>query len=206
MNKLKLFVLGITGAVFVTAGLYACSNDEANNPQQENPSIALSAKSSQEIGATPIGNIENGKAIPLYKEDLLKANLISKGFFAEIESIDLEYGYDSENKEDVAYFTIIGKNASDFSLEAFQAELIVDGNVLIMPDPRTPELPITTFAKHSCAGAPCNSCEFTRTGFLNLRITGCKCNEKKEGTRCNHGLNGGASTKELVDTVVDTVL
>ena len=51
MNKLKLFVLGITGAALVTAGLYACSNDEANNPQQENieQTSNLQSKSEGEI-------------------------------------------------------------------------------------------------------------------------------------------------------------
>lgn len=36
MKKIKHFALGITGAALVTFGLYACSNDELQNSQQEN--------------------------------------------------------------------------------------------------------------------------------------------------------------------------
>ena len=205
MKKIKIFTFSLLAIAFTAIGLYSCSNEETLQSNHESAE-QISNLQSRSDGSTHIGNIENGAAIPLYDKDLLKANLVLNGLFAEIESIDLDYGYDSENNQDIAILTMIGKNTNDFSLEAFQAELIVDGNILILPDPTNPDLPVTTFAKHSCAGAPCNSCAFTRTGFLNLKITGCKCNEKKEGTRCNHGINGGASTKEIVDTVVDTVL
>lgn len=206
MKKFKNLALGILGAGLLFTSLFACNNDEVQKPQQEDSTITLSAKSSEELELTAIGNVKSGTAVPLYNKDLLAKNLVLKGLFAEIESIDLDYGYDSENNQHIAFFTIIGKNPNNFSLESFQAELIVDGNIVIMPDPNAPDLPITIFAKHSCAGAPCNSCSFTRTGFLNLKITGCKCNEQGEGKRCNHGINGGASTKEIVDTVVDTIL
>src|SRR5690606_8943878 len=36
MKKIKIFALGIIGATLITTGLYSCSNDEVNNPQQEN--------------------------------------------------------------------------------------------------------------------------------------------------------------------------
>ncbi|MDQ8015125.1 MAG: hypothetical protein REI96_21950 [Flavobacterium nitrogenifigens] len=210
MNKLKKITLGIIGATLVTVGIFACSNDELNSPIHNELSNTLSAKSTQEIEKTVIGNIKTGIATPLYNKDLLKTNLISKGLFAEIESIDLDYGYDSENNQHVAFFTIIGKNASNFSLEAFQAELIVDGNILIMPDPTTPDLPVTTFAKHSCNGKNCRKCSFERTGFLGLRIVGCNpcgaVNEPGKPGGCDHNLGGGATTIEIVKELKDTVL
>src|SRR5690606_3609375 len=36
MKKIKIFALGIIGATLITTGLYSCSNEEVNNPQQEN--------------------------------------------------------------------------------------------------------------------------------------------------------------------------
>lgn len=210
MKKIKHFALGIIGVALVTFGLYACSNDEVNNPKQEDSSITLSAKSNQEIEATTIGNIESGTAIPLYNKDLLETNLVSKGLFAEIESIDLDYGYDSENNQHIAFFTIIGKNTSDFSLEAFQAELIVDENILIMPDPNDPDLPVTTFAKHSCNGKNCRKCLFERTGIFGLRIVGCNpcgaVNEEGKPSGCDHNIGGGATTIEIVKELKDAAL
>jgi len=210
MRKIKIFAFSILGAALVTIGLYSCSNDEVNSLQQEDSSITLSAKSNQEIEAIAIGNIENGNAIPLYNKDLLETNLVSKGLFAEIESIDLDYGYDSENNQHIAFFTIIGKNTSDFSLESFQAELVVDGNFLIIPDPTTPDLPVTTFAKHSCNGKNCRKCSFERTGIFGWRIVGCNpcgaVNEEGKPGGCDHNLGGGATTIEIVKELKDTVL
>ncbi|WLD24391.1 hypothetical protein NU10_03025 [Flavobacterium dauae] len=35
MKRIKFFALGVIGAALITTGLYSCSNDEVNNPQQE---------------------------------------------------------------------------------------------------------------------------------------------------------------------------
>lgn len=203
MKNLKHLALGIIGAIFLTASLFACSNDEVNKTVQENVNMHLSAKTNENIKPTAIGLIESEIAVTLFNKEILTKKLISGDLFVEIESIDLDYGFDSENDEHVAYLTIIGKNSNDFSLEAFQAKLVKEGDLLIIQDPIAQP---TLFAKHSCAGSPCTSCSFTRTGFLNLKITGCACNQDKEGATCNHSINGGTTTLEIVKTVVDTAL
>lgn len=101
--------------------------------------------------------------------------------------------------------TIIGKDPSDLSITAFQADLVIDEEEIFIMNP---VLSPSFFNKHSCTGAPCSSCAFTRTGFLNLRITGCKCNDEIDDNKCNHGINNGGAGEviKVVEVVTDVVV
>lgn len=190
MNRLKLFVLGITGAVLVAAGLFACSNDEANNTQKDNTEqrSILQGKSTEDVLIA--SNNDDGTLTLLFDKDQFKEDLLNQGIFSEVESIEI-----GENR-----LTIIGKSTDDFSLMAFQTELIKEGNDLYFPDPNNSELPNTTFAKHSCAGASCSSCSFIRSGGIFSKITGCECNTT--GGSCNHTV----SSQDTLDTVIDIAI
>lgn len=189
MNRLKLFALGITGAVLVTAGLYACSNDEANNTQKDNTEQTSIIQGKSTGDALIARDDSDGTLTLLFDQDEFKEDLVNQGIFAEVESI--EVGEDR--------LTIIGKSADDFSLMAFQTELIREGNALYFPDPNNSDLPNTTFASHSCTGSSCSSCSFTRSGNGGIfsKITGCQCNTA--GGACNHSV----SSKDTLDLVID---
>lgn len=187
MNRLKLFVLGITGAVLVTAGLYACSNDEANNTQKDNTEQTFIIQGKSDGDALIARDDSDGNLTLLFDEDEFKEDLLNQGIFSEVESIEVG--------EDL--LTIIGKSTDDFSLIAFQTELIREGNDLYFPDPNNSELPSTTFSEHICTGSSCSSCNFTRSGGPHSKITGCLCNSG--GGTCNHTV----STKDTLDKVLD---
>lgn len=178
MKKLKLFALGILSVAFLVVGLYACSNDETNNSQQENTEQKSNLQSREE-GNTKIGKItnhESGDAVFTIDTERFKNTILEYDLVAEIESIEI----------DDTYLTIIGKDTEDFSLIAFQAKLIKDGNYLYFPDPETPELPITTFATHECDGNGCSSCSFVyeiKPNGKKGKITGCDCNDTGS---CDH--------------------
>lgn len=187
MNRLKLFALGITGAVLVTAGLYACSNDEANNTQKDNTEQTSIIQGKSTGDALIARDDSDGTLTLLFDQDEFKEDLVNQGIFAEVESIEVG--------EDL--LTIIGKSADDFSLTAFQTELIREGNALYFPDPNNSDLPNTTFSKHNCTGASCSSCSFTRSGGSLSKITGCQCNTA--GGACNHTV----SAQDTLDTILD---
>lgn len=124
----------------------------------------------------------------MFNKEQLEIDLVQEGVFAEVESIEI-----GKNR-----LTVIGKDTNDFSLMAFQGELIKEGNELYFPNPNNPELPNTTFAKHSCVGASCSSCSFLRSGNGGIfsKITGCQC---ESGGTCNHTV----SAQDPLDTVID---
>lgn len=198
MKKIKHYALGLLSAVLVTAGLHACSNEEANNPQQKEFSTTVSAKSSDDFERGAVAVIEDGEAVPLYDETRLNITLVTEGFFAEIESIGLVYGFNPEVEEYEAFLTIVAKETVDLSLVAIEIDLIRDGGQLFIMNP---EIVPHLFNKHSCIGYNCRSCAFTRRGFFR-RITGCtSCqavNEPSKPAGCNHSINGGGVSVELV--------
>lgn len=89
MNRLKLFVLGITGAVLVAAGLFACSNDEANNTQKDNTEqrSILQGKSTEDVLIA--SNNDDGTLTLLFDKDQFKEDLLNEGIFSEVESIEI---------------------------------------------------------------------------------------------------------------------
>lgn len=152
-----------------------------------------------------IATIVGSTAVPLYDETTLTTALLAEDVFKEFESIDLDYYYNSDDGQYEALLTIIGKDPSDLSITAFQADLVIDEEeVFIMNLVLSPSF----FNKHSCTEAPCSSCSFTRNGFLNLRITGCVCNDNIEGNKCNHGINNGGAGEviKVVEVVTDVVV
>lgn|SRR5690606_22302635 len=188
MKNFKKITLGLLGAAILSLGLYACSNDETTNSKQENSEQNNTLQSKSETNVLIARQVSESSAILLFDSKQLKLDLVEEGLFAEVESIEV-----GEN-----LLTIIGKDVKDYSLSAFQTELIKDGNELYFPNPNDPDLPVTTFAKHTCAGNGCSSCDFTRKGGSLSKITGCACNG--DGT-CNHTKSG----QDVADTVKDVV-
>lgn len=188
MRNFKTITLGILGAALLSFGLYACSNDESANTKQENSEQINALQSKSGSDKLIARQVSEGDAILLFDSKQLKLDLVKEGLFAEVESIEV-----GEN-----LLTIIGKDVKDFSLNAFQTELTRKGNELYFPNPNNPDLPITTFAKHTCAGNNCSSCDFTRKGGSLSKITGCKCNG---GGSCNHTKSG----QDVADTVKDVL-
>lgn len=189
MKKIKHFALGIISAILVTAGLYSCNNEEVNNPQQENTEQNPNLQSRSD-GDVLIAYDDEGTINLLFDKNDFEASLTSEEIFAEVENIEIE--------EDI--LTIIGKKSGDFSLIAFQAELIRDGNNLYFPDPEIPELPITTFATHECNGSGCSSCSFVyeiKSNGKNGKIIGCDCNDTGS---CDHKI----TDKDQADKNKDT--
>lgn len=136
---------------------------------------------------------DNDVVTPLYDEAKLKESLVSEGFYAEVESIELEYYFNNDTKKQEAFFTIVAKSKDDFMLEAFVADLVIDGGKIFMMNPNSAP---TLFMNHKCEGSGCSSCDFTRDKWL--RITGCKCAVKTtEGGSCDHTKTTGGPLDHL---------
>lgn len=199
-------VLGVAEAALFTVGLFSCSNEETNNPQQENAEQSLSSKNTvtnsippREDGI-PIGIItEDGTVNFAYNPtDVINGILAQANpIFIEIESIEI----------DDTYLTIIGKDEVDFSLLAFQAELINDGEFLYYPDPDI--APITVFSTDTCAGVNCTSCSVIK---LDKKVNGCNCGGKGDpdqpGGYCNHStteVSGGEKAKQISEIIANII-
>lgn len=176
MSKIKHFVLGIVGVVLITAGLFSCNNKEQG-------------KFDRKAVATINGDV----ATPLYDEDAVKNALVSEGLFAEVKSVELVYGFNSDENKNYALLTIIGKNTSDL-LQAFEAKLMVNNDKLIMV---SPAIDSDLFTIHTCNNVNCNNCDFATDQWQ--RITGCKsCAtddiiEQDQTAFCNHSMSTGNS-------------
>lgn len=208
MKKIKHYVLGLLVAtVVLLAGLYSCSNEETGLQQKE-LNTTLLAKPGDDSEGTKVAIIEGEEVMPLYDEILLKEALVSEGIFVEIESIDLDYGFDPEKDKYEAFLTIIGKDKDDFSLVAFQAELIIDGDELFIMNPETS--PSGLFNTHNCIGQNCRKCAYERSGFLGLKIVGCKpcgaVNDSEQPGYCNHSINGGNIAGPIVKEIVKSAI
>lgn len=196
MKKIKIFAFSILCAALVTVGLYACSNDEANKPHEENIEQTSNLQN-KEDGSFEIGTVDKN-GIPQFSIDKEKfaIEILKDDLLAEIESIEI----------DDTYLTIIGKDKKDFSLVAFQAKLINDGSTLYFPNPNTSDL--TTFSADTCAGTNCSSCAFTRKNGDKGAITGCNCGSKIDPEKpggCNHTTTSDSlsdKVKKWVDMLV----
>ncbi|OYQ48681.1 hypothetical protein CHU92_00555 [Flavobacterium cyanobacteriorum] len=190
MKKMKFYALGIVSAALLTAGLYACSSETTDSPQEES-SVNFQTKSRVGFTKEQIGEIRNGVAVPLYDEARVKADLITSGVFAQVESIELAYGINPTTNSGEAIVTIIGKEKATSPALAIVADLVIDGNRLFILNPETNQ---QAFAKHVCAGQNCGWCEFDRTWFLG-RIRGCKpCSrvvDESKPSGCIHSQSSG---------------
>src|SRR5690554_4862462 len=192
MKTLKLKFIALAILVLGTFVFIACS-DEGNTVNSVD-SNTTNFKISSELERTVVAVIVDNQAVPLYDEIILKEMFVNRGLFREVESIDLAYGFNPEIDEYEAFLTIIAEEEINSSLVAvaIQADLIIDGGNLIIEDP---EIQPIAFAKHSCTPDNCRKCAFERSGFLGLRIDGCKecgaVNNPEKGGYCNHGINGG---------------
>lgn len=182
MKRIKLYALGLLSAGLLTVGLYACSNDDTGELQQET-TATMSVNSNEDFEKVAMATVEDNDVVtPLYDEAKLKESLVSEGFYAEVESIELEYYFNNDTKKQEAFFTIVAKSKDDFMLEAFVADLVIDGGKIFMMNPNSAP---TLFMNHKCEGSGCSSCDFTRDKWL--KITGCKCAVKTtEGGSCDH--------------------
>ncbi|RRA95410.1 hypothetical protein [Paenimyroides viscosum] len=199
MKKFKIFAFSILGAALVTIGLYSCSNEETLNSNQDD-SEQIANLQSRSDGDALIAHIDGANLVPQIDLYEFESELISSLIFEEIESIEIVSDLNPETNEYESYLNIIGKNPVNYSLTAFQTELIKDGNYLYFPDPETPELPITTFATHECDGNGCSSCSFVyeiKSNGKKGKITGCDCNDTGS---CDHKV----TDKDQADKNKDT--
>ncbi|MDQ8015306.1 MAG: hypothetical protein REI96_22860 [Flavobacterium nitrogenifigens] len=187
IKKIKIFAFSILCAALVTVGLYACSNDEANKPHQENIE-QISNLQNKEDGSFEIGTVDKN-GIPQFSIDKEKfaSEILKDDLLAEIESIEI----------DDTYLTIIGKDKKDFSLVYFQAKLTKDGSTLYFPNPENSDL-MTTFNTNTCAGSNCTGCTFKKQ---DGKIVGCDCSGTGDSSGdkvgyCNHSVTDeGLSVK-----------
>lgn len=182
MKNFKKIALSFLGVAFIATGFVACSNDDTGELQQET-TATMSVTSNEDFEKVAIATVEDNDVVtPLYDEAKLKESLVSEGFYAEVESIELEYYFNNDTKKQEAFFTIVAKSKDDFMLEAFVADLVIDGGKIFMMNPNSAP---TLFMNHKCEGSGCSSCDFTRDKWL--KITGCKCAVKTtEGGSCDH--------------------
>jgi hypothetical protein len=200
---MKIYLTRILILSFVCCLAFACAIDNENhNPKQEDYGTETIAKSGVDFGGGIIAVIRNNEATPMYDENIVKTELVNEGFFSTVESIELVYGFNAAEGNYEAFVNIVGKQTVDsVSVSvAYVADLIIqDDNIII----KNPEIAPNLFNKHTCTGNPCSSCEFTRSGFWNIKITGCKCNDSNQSNTCNHSINGGGVPVKAIKTLVD---
>ncbi len=204
MKTLKLKFIALAILVLGTFGFIACS-DEGNTVNSVD-SNTTNFKISNELERDVVAVIVDNQAVPLYDEIILKEMFVNRGLFREVKSIDLVYGFNSEEDNYEAFLTIVAKEEINSSLVAvaIEADLILDGDHLIIGDP---EVKPYLFTKHECKGYNCLSCTFKREGFLGLRIVGCNpcggANQPEEPSGCNHSSSsgGGSAVKEAVNLI-----
>src|SRR5690606_4619550 len=121
MKNFKKIALSFLGVAFIATGFVACSNDDTGELQQET-TATMSVTSNEDFEKVAIATVEDNDVVtPLYDEAKLKESLVSEGFYAEVESIELEYYFNNDTKKQEAFFTIVAKSKDDFMLEAFVA-------------------------------------------------------------------------------------
>lgn len=200
MKHIKHFAFGLMGVAVLTVGLYACSNEDTTNMQQEESANTVRLKSGNDFEGGQIGLLENGIAVPLYDEVKVKASLIHNETFESIESIELAYGVNPDGNKEEAFVTIIGVEKATSQVVGIVVDLVIDGDKLIIPNPETNQ---QSFAAHSCTGSNCSYCQFDRNWFLG-RIKGCKpCSRPGDDSLpsyCNHGTSSGGIVPIIQET------
>lgn len=199
MKKIKHYALGLLGAALVTAGIIACSSEEANSTQQETAATAWNKSGSTFTGG-PVATITNGVAALIHSEADIKASLIAKGIFTDVESVEVAYGLNPDTKLQEAFVTVIGKETASAAPLAIVADLTINGNQLIINNPSDNQ---QAFSTHTCIGTNCGWCQFDRTWFLG-RIKGCKpCSrviDKDSSSACNHSTSTGSAGTIILET------
>lgn len=128
------------------------------------------------IDKTAIAHInDNNEVVPLFDTEKLTNVLVSQGFFAEIESIEITYTFSKEENKKIAYLIIIGKNKDSLLLEGFVAELHEKSKTLFLTNPIFDG---DSFTNHSCETINCNNSTFKRDALKN--IIGCSPCEKED--------------------------
>lgn len=131
-NVMMLLVVALTAV--------SCSNEEKVSVEEKKVSTFLQKQEDRvSIGRV----IDSDNILPLVDLDELSSKLLEEKFLAEIEEIELTE----------RYFTIIGKRIGDFALEAYQIELVRDGDVLYLLG----ENNSIKADKHTCTAANCSN-------------------------------------------------
>ncbi|GGB65655.1 hypothetical protein GCM10007424_01980 [Flavobacterium suaedae] len=202
MKQIKYYTLGLLSVALLTVGLYSCSNEDNSDIQNNEASKTVWNKSNDDVRGGLVAKIENGVAVALYDEKEAKDLLVDSGTFTDVESIELAYGLNPDTNQYEAFVTLIATEASTSMVVGIVADLTIEGDKLIIPNPETE---YQAFAKHSCTPKNCSWCQFDRSWFLG-RIKGCDCNraaEEGKPSSCLHGLNSGPAPglPELVSTL-----
>lgn len=180
----------------------SCSGDKENLNPNSNESDLLFRNSFERF---VIGKVIDGQPNPIVDFDEIEKKFIDDSIFINVESIKLEYGYNTQLSKYEAYLTIIADEEIDNSMVsvAFQVELVIEGDDLVVENP---DFQPSLFNKHSCTGLNCRTCMFERGGFLGLKIIGClpcaNVNDVEKPGYCNHSINGGgAPIKEVIHMI-----
>lgn len=205
MKRIKQYALGLLGVAVLTAGLYACSNEDTNSTQNQE-ALNFTTKSDDFQGGV-IATIKDGAAVLSYDEAQLKSELVTSGLFKSIESVELVYGYNPDNKKEESFLTVLGVEPVTGMSAAVVIDLIVDGGKgqILIPNPSdSPE----AFSSNTCKGSNCKSCDFERSGFWG-KIVGCKdcggAGDPDKPAYCEHSRTSGPSPIEVAKLVLTLV-
>jgi hypothetical protein len=203
MKSIKYYALGLLSAAFLTVAITACSNEEPTNMQADQSSAAVPLKSGDEFTGGPVAKIVNGDAVPLYNADSLKVALVSTKFFSAVESIEVTYGVDPATNDTEAFMTIIGIEPGTSAMLVLVADLKLDGDQLLIPNPETN---VQAFATHTCKSVNCSQCNFKKQGLFG-RIVGCEpCGGaaiEGQPAGCEHSVTSGGGN--LLKVVLEIV-
>src|SRR5690606_42085325 len=95
MKKIKQIALSVLAMAFLVTSFIACSNDDTGELQQET-TATMSVNSNEDFEKVAMATVEDNDVVtPLYDEAKLKESLVSEGFYAEVESIELEYYFNN---------------------------------------------------------------------------------------------------------------
>lgn len=172
-------------------GVLACSNDDSGSPQQE-VRTQNSIMSTNE-GNTKVGEIVEGRVVPLFKPADFKREFLKYDLMAEVESVEINEHF----------LTIIGKDKRDFSLVSFQIRLEKVNSDLYFPSSGDAMQVLTT---NKCTGNSCSSCDFTKD--KDGKITGCKCGGTGtcDHTKTEDDKDNGLDTAEKVISIIADVI
>jgi len=198
----KLF-FSVLASIALTFSFLSCSNDESTQSSQDQQNQTSAFSVGNETGDLLIGKVINGTDAE-FTIDVreFETEFLKHGIFAEIESVEIGD----------EYLTIIGKDINDYSLLAFQAELIRDASDnLYYPDVESASN--TTFATHKCDGVNCTGCEYKRKDDKKRgKIIGCNCSggagSSGSDSYCNHSTSKGDTVddaKKIADLVATVI-
>lgn len=189
MKKIVFYVLGLF--LLGTLTFTACNKETHNQNESKTNSNNVAEIKSQELRLlAEIG--ENNELIEMFNKQELFDVIKNSGEFVEVEPVELNY----LPLENLAFLTFIMRDYDDVA-HAIQFTLTIDGNSIYLPKPIMDDgqLDLNVTSTHTCTGAPCSSCSFSRALWGIGWITGCKCNDSGSGN-CNHTRTSGGS---LVD-------